>query len=53
LAARPAVSRTVDTMVGSVQLERPYFYCRHCRQGTSPLDEALDLTEGCAQFVQP
>jgi hypothetical protein len=26
-----------------VQLERPYFYCRHCRQGTSPLDEALDL----------
>lgn len=50
LAARPAVSRTVDTMVGSVQLERPYFYCRHCRQGTSPLDEALDLTPGRKQL---
>ena len=46
LAARPAVSRTVDTMVGTVQLERPYFYCRHCQQGMSPLDEALDLTPG-------
>ena len=50
LAARPAVSRTVDTMVGAVQLERPYFYCRHCRQGTSPLDEALDLTPGRKQL---
>src|SRR5919106_1403799 len=50
LAARPAVSRTVDTMVGSVQLERPYFYCRHCQQGTSPLDEALDLTPGRKQL---
>jgi hypothetical protein len=50
LAARPAVSRTVDTMVGTVQLERPYFYCRHCQQGTSPLDEALDLTPGRKQL---
>ena len=50
LAARPAVSRTVDTMVGSVQLERPYFYCRHCQQGTSPLDEVLDLTPGRKQL---
>jgi hypothetical protein len=43
LSARLAVSRTVDSMVGSVQLERPYFYCCHCQQGKSPLDEALDL----------
>jgi Uncharacterised protein family (UPF0236) len=50
LAARPAVSRTVDTMVGSVQLERPYFYCRYCQQGKSPLDEALDLTPGRKQL---
>jgi hypothetical protein len=50
LAARLAVSRTVDTMVGAVQLERPYFYCRHCRQGKSPLDEALDLTPGRKQL---
>jgi hypothetical protein len=37
-------------MVGSVQLERPYFYCRHCQQGKSPLDEALDLTPGRKQL---
>src|SRR5688572_22484514 len=37
-------------MVGAVQLERPYFYCRHCQQGTSPLDEALDLTPGRTQL---
>ncbi len=23
----------METMVGSVQLERPYFYCRLCRKG--------------------
>jgi Uncharacterised protein family (UPF0236) len=50
LAARPAGSRTVDTMVGAVQLERPYFYCRHCQQGKSPLDEVLDLTPGRKQL---
>ncbi|MDH3603707.1 MAG: hypothetical protein OEU26_29200 [Candidatus Tectomicrobia bacterium] len=50
LSARPDVCRTVDTMVGSVQLERPYFYCRHCQRGTSPLDAALDLTPGRKQL---
>jgi hypothetical protein len=39
LRARAPVSRTVETMVGSVQLTRPYFYCRACRSGVSPLDE--------------
>jgi hypothetical protein len=28
------VARTVETMVGVVQLERPYFYCRPCRSCT-------------------
>ena len=41
LTARPAVSRTVETMVGPVQLERPYFYCRVCRCGVCPFDEVL------------
>jgi hypothetical protein len=41
LRARTPVARTVETMVGSVQLERPYFYCTACRCGVSPLDEAL------------
>ena len=29
-----------------VELERPYFYCRACRGGVYPLDEALDLVAG-------
>jgi hypothetical protein len=33
LKARDHVQRTVETMVGSVELERPYFYCRACRLG--------------------
>ena len=33
LRAREHVCRTVETMVGPVQLERPYFYCRPCRCG--------------------
>ena len=39
LQAREPVCRTVDTMGGSVQLERPYFYCRTCRAGVYPLDK--------------
>lgn len=39
LRARGCVCRTVDTLVGPVQLERPYFYCRSCHCGRSPLDE--------------
>jgi hypothetical protein len=43
LAARGPVRRTVETMVGAVTLERPYFYCVPCQAGFSPLDEALEL----------
>ena len=50
LTTRPAVERTVGTMVGSVRLERPYFYCRVCREGTYPLDQALELTPGRNQL---
>ena len=50
LTARPTVSRTVETMVGSVQLERPYFYCTACRQGCYPFDEALGLAPGHLQL---
>jgi len=50
LQARPPVARTVDTMVGSIELERPYFYCRACRHGAYPLDEALGLTAGRTQL---
>src|SRR5262249_52782958 len=50
LKTREHVCRTVETMVGPVQLERPYFYCRTCREGMSPLDDALGLVAGCKQL---
>jgi hypothetical protein len=36
-------------MVGVVQIERPYFYCRTCRCGVYPLDAALGLAPGRTQ----
>jgi DNA-directed RNA polymerase subunit RPC12/RpoP len=50
LKARPSVPRTVDTMVGPVQVERPYFYCTSGCGGVSPLDEALELAPGRKQL---
>jgi hypothetical protein len=50
LKARERVCRTVETMVGPVQLERPYFYCRACREGVYPLDDTLGLVPGCKQL---
>jgi hypothetical protein len=44
LSARGLQERTVETLVGAVRLRRPYFYCRHCQHGMTPLDEALQLT---------
>ena len=49
LQARAPVSRTVETMVGVVQIARPYFYCRTCRCGVYPLDAALGLAPGRTQ----
>jgi hypothetical protein len=37
LQAREPVCRTVATMVGAIRLERPYFYCRACREGVYPI----------------
>jgi hypothetical protein len=50
LKVQEHVGRTVETMVGPVALERPYFYCRACRVGFSPLDDALGLVAGCKQL---
>src|SRR3989440_1259340 len=50
LTARDPVRRTVETLVGSVQLERPYFYCPACRVGLYPLDEVLGLSPGRTQL---
>jgi hypothetical protein len=50
LPARPMVSRTVETMVGPVQLERPYFYCTAGCGGVYPFDQALGLAPGRKQL---
>jgi hypothetical protein len=50
LKVQEQVGRTVETMVGPVELERPYFYCRVCRVGLYPLDAALGLVAGCQQL---
>src|SRR5262245_46338606 len=50
LKVQAHVWRTVETMVGLVELERPYFYCRACRVGFSPCDDALGLVAGCQQL---
>src|SRR5712691_1652968 len=50
LKARAPVQRTVETLVGLVQLERPYFSCPACRVGRYPLDEILDLSPGRPQL---
>lgn len=50
LPARPVVSRTVETMVGPMQGERPDFYCPSGYGGIYPLDQALDLAPGRTQL---
>ena len=39
------VKREVTTLIGPVILYRPYFYCKACRYGFYPLDEALGLSD--------
>jgi hypothetical protein len=50
VAARAVISRTVETLVGAVEVARPYFYCVSCGHGFSPLERALGLAEGRKQF---
>ena len=51
--AQACVSRTVETLVGPVQRERPSVSCRVCREGLSPLDEVLGLRAGQRQRDVP
>jgi len=36
--------RTIETLLGLATLNRPYFYCRQCKYGFAPLDDALELS---------
>ncbi|MEF8943800.1 MAG: ISKra4 family transposase [Desulfohalobiaceae bacterium] len=42
-------SREIETKHGRSLLSRPYYYCRHCKHGFSPLDESLGLSQGRKQ----
>jgi len=43
------VKRTIESLGGSLDLYRPYFYCKNCNQGFYPLDEALGLASSTKQ----
>ena len=49
-AGAEKVRREITTLIGPVVLYRPYFYCKACRYGFYPLDEALGLSE---RKIQP
>jgi hypothetical protein len=50
LKARELLCRTVETMGGPIQFERPYVSCRPCRCGYYPCDDALGVVAGCTQL---
>ncbi len=43
-------SRMIETKIGVFELSRPYFYCRICKIGYFPLDEALCLSDSRIQY---
>jgi hypothetical protein len=48
--ARAVPTRTVETLVGKVEVARPYFYCVPCGHGFAPLEATLGLAHGRKQF---
>lgn len=42
--------RTLETMIGEITIQRPYFYCPDCHHGFYPLDEALRLSSRMKQY---
>ncbi len=48
--SRGLVPRRVETLVGELILERPYFYCEPCKRGFYPLDQVLELSEHRKQW---
>ena len=44
------VKRKIESLAGSFDLYRPYFYCKSCNTGFYPLDEALGLSESPKQY---
>jgi hypothetical protein len=42
--------RTIESRHGELEIERPYFYCRHCQRGTHPFDQAFELAPERKQY---
>lgn len=42
--------KNIQTLAGSFELLRPYFYCRDCHIGSYPLDEVLCLSSSSKQY---
>lgn len=42
--------RTIESRHGELEIERPYFYCRHCQRGYHPFDQALELAPERKQY---
>jgi hypothetical protein len=42
--------RTLESLHGEVEIERPYFYCKQCRKGYYPFDEELELAPERKQY---
>ena len=50
LKSRELEKRTVETMVGAVNMERPYFYCTKCKEGFCPSDQSIGLSKRKKQW---
>lgn len=42
--------KTIATLQGPINVKRPYFYCRLCKIGFHPMDEALELAHEAYQY---
>ena len=43
MAVRSAMPKPILTVVGNVEISRPYYLCRHCHVGQFPADVELDI----------
>lgn len=50
LKSKESRKKTIKTLVGIFDLYRPYFYCKVCKLGFFPLDEALGLSSSSSQY---
>ncbi len=50
LCRQGMMSRKVECRHGVISIERPYFYCKPCKRGYFPFDEALGIAPGRKQY---